>query len=564
VEARKPGAVSIITRVAQTISRHALLTPGETVVVGVSGGPDSLVLLHLLHTLGRWRLHVATLDHGLRGAAGADDTAFVRDTAAAWGLPATMGQVDVPAMAQSLRLNVEAAARQARYAFLRRVAQQIGAAKIAVGHTQDDQAETVLMHLIRGSGLDGLRGMLPAAPLDESVVLVEAIYDGRGVLQYAPTNHVPMLVRPLLDVSRAEIEAYVTENHLNPRHDTTNDDLTYARNRVRHAVLPLLADMNPNIRATLARMADALREDAALIRQMGEAALARVWQDISSDAVWLDRAAWATLARAEKRWVIRLAVMRIQADLRDLAFEHVENAVSVADRGEVGAVASLPGGLTLRVDYAALIVERVGAEIVIDAPAIRGRLKTSPPAPSPPSGEGKSSHQPPPRMERGLRGEVNLLNGSFRDLEGAPLSELSPFYAGEWVVWQFGAWQFESRPLADNDDLAAIQADPLAAALIIPPDAAITLRARRPGDRFAPRGMGGHSQKLSDTLTNMHVPAAWRDRIPLLTVNDQIAWFVAPTAAGLRGRVAEPFAVPESGAPFGQTITVLRWQRTEA
>ena len=160
----------LLARVRQYAQRYRLFSPGETVVVGVSGGPDSLCLLHLLRRLApelRLWLHVAHLHHGLRGAEADADAEFVAELADCWGLPCTVGRVDVAALAREAGLSLEEAARQARYRFLAGVAEAGGAATLAVGHNADDQAETVLMHFLRGSGAAGLRGMLPWTLLDD-------------------------------------------------------------------------------------------------------------------------------------------------------------------------------------------------------------------------------------------------------------------------------------------------------------------------------------------------------------------------------------------------------------
>ncbi len=158
--------MTLVSEVQHAIQSHKLIDPADTVVVGVSGGPDSLCLLHVLHQLApdlSLRLHVAHLNHGLRGAEADADAAFVQETAAAWGLPVAVGRVDVAALAQQAGMSLEEAARHARYSFLAEEARRVGARIIAVGHTADDQAETVLMHFLRGSGLAGLRGMQPAS-----------------------------------------------------------------------------------------------------------------------------------------------------------------------------------------------------------------------------------------------------------------------------------------------------------------------------------------------------------------------------------------------------------------
>ncbi|HVO71839.1 MAG TPA: tRNA lysidine(34) synthetase TilS, partial [Aggregatilineaceae bacterium] len=211
----------LVERVKQTIARHRLIAAAETLVVGVSGGADSLVLLHVLICLREplgLRLHTATLDHGMRGAAGAADAEFVRQIAGEWGVPVTVGRADIPALAAQLRMNPEEAARQVRYAFLIQVARHASAPKIAVAHHRDDQAETVLMHLIRGSGLSGLRGMLPATPLDEYHLPpdIPIIFDPPLAGDPPREGARPVLVRPLLDISRAEIDAYAAAHRLQP------------------------------------------------------------------------------------------------------------------------------------------------------------------------------------------------------------------------------------------------------------------------------------------------------------------------------------------------------------
>jgi len=507
--------VDLAEQVAGFITRERLLAPGTTVVVGVSGGADSLVLLHVLVQL-RERMDLtvvaATLDHGLRGAAGAEDAAFVRQTADEWRVRVITGRADVAALAAARRLNVEEAARQVRYTFLLRAARQVGADTVAVGHNRDDQAETVLMHLIRGSGLSGLRGMLPRLLLSEYHLLPDAeiVVDPPG--EAADPARWPWLVRPLLDTPRRAIDAYAAAHALRPRMDATNAQTTLFRNRLRHEIIPLLETLNPNLRPALARTAAVLQGDAALVRAAGRAALARAARSIDAEAVVLDCAAWARLALAEKRAIIRSVTRRLRPALRDVTFEQVEAARQIADAGITGSAATLPGGLLLRVGYDTL---RIAGE-----------------------------------------------DAAMPDLaEHAPALDAGTafaFDAGGAVRRVFGAWEFTAEPLPPGADVAGWHADPLAAALAVPPGARLALRTRRPGERFQPRGMAGRSQKLSDTLINMKVPAAWRDHVPVLAVGAEVAWFVAPAADGVRGRVAEPFSsLPgEARAQIG-----VRWRR---
>lgn len=505
----------LLAEVRGAVREGDLIRPGTVTVVAVSGGVDSLALLHALWRLRdrlETRLHVATLDHGLRGEDSAGDAAFVRATAQAMGLPVTVARADVRALAEQLGLGIEEAARRARYTFLQAVARQVGAAQVAAGHNRDDQAETVLMHVIRGSGLDGLRGMLPRAgfpPWCETCAA--ALVTDPPLAVQPPPGEAPALVRPLLGVSRAAIAAYVSAAGLSPRQDATNADTAYTRNRLRLDVIPALEAINPGVREALARLADVLREEAAFLEDVYRETLARVTRRRAEGITVLDRDAWAALSVAARRGAIRLAIRELAPGQGDVSYVHTVEAARLAEQGATGRAISLPGGLSLRVGYDTLTLARAGAnDPGIDAPAL------------PPGEPGPA------------------------------------FTGGETIAWRAGDWLFEARPLAPGADLTAYHADPLAAALAVPEDARLVLRARRPGDRFRPRGLGGHSQKLSDTLINMRVPARWRDRLPLLVVGAEIGWFVAPSGRGVRGRVAESFA-PERVE--NRVLIGVRWRK---
>ncbi len=268
-----------------------LLPEAGVVVVACSGGADSLALLLALHALcGRAgaaipavRLHVAHLDHGLRGAASAADAAFVAEWCAAAGIPFTLGLVSDNERA-GWRGSVEAAARTARYRFLRAVAAEVGADRIALGHTLDDQAETVLLHLLRGSGLDGLTGMRPLSG---------------------------DIIRPLLGLRRAATEAYCAERSVTPRDDPSNADPRFTRNRIRHELLPLLETYQPEIRPTLARNAEVMAHDADYLNAAAEAAWATTVHATAAEAVTLDRAALRRLHPAIRARVLRRAILLV-------------------------------------------------------------------------------------------------------------------------------------------------------------------------------------------------------------------------------------------------------------
>lgn len=241
----------VLTAVRQTIKTHRLVQPGEVVVVAVSGGADSVVLLHCLLRLraeSDLTLYVAHFDHGLRENS-RQDALFVEELAGTWGLSVTTGSWGGAARHGR---SLQAEARRARYRFLAAVASQVRATKVALGHHRDDQAETVLLHLLRGSGLRGLRGML-------------AVREGR-------------LIRPLLEVGREEIEDYVKRHRLSFVEDPSNQNLRYVRNRIRWKLLPLLErEYNPAMTRTLARMAASVADDEGYL----EARAAETFGDLA-------------------------------------------------------------------------------------------------------------------------------------------------------------------------------------------------------------------------------------------------------------------------------------------
>ena len=256
------------SRVAVAISLHRILEPGERVVVAVSGGPDSLALLSILREILPvlpLHLSVAHFDHGWR-ADSKDDRDFVASIAAKWGFDFHTARMatDSP--------HTENAARAARYAFLRQAVAQTNSTAVALGHTRDDQVETLLLHLLRGSGSRGLAAMRRR--------------DGD-------------LARPLLDIARSEIETYLSRLHLTPRRDATNDDPRFTRNRLRQQLLPAIDAFDPAARELLARTADILSEEDRFL----DAQVAGLADDIAKD-----RDAFAQLPPALQRRVIRRLV----------------------------------------------------------------------------------------------------------------------------------------------------------------------------------------------------------------------------------------------------------------
>ena len=317
---------------------------GATLLIAVSGGPDSLALAHALTGLRdemRLRLFAAHLDHGLRPEASAD-ALFVQERMDALNMPLTVDAENVGAYRAKRRLSVEEAARHVRYDFLARVADERTAVAVAVGHTLDDQAETVLMHLLRGAGIAGLGGMTALSQIPVS--------SGRLTL-----------FRPMLSLSKGDTVAYCVANGLSPRFDETNLSVDMTRNRIRLDLLPRMAEYNPAIVAALGRLAESAARDYDFIIQEVDRIAERVINE-DTNGVSLDRRAFRQLHPAVRRHLLRRAVETFRQSpagaaaqeptqaYGDLAFAHVEEMNRLM-LGPSGKWTRLPGGITLQVSY---------------------------------------------------------------------------------------------------------------------------------------------------------------------------------------------------------------------
>jgi tRNA(Ile)-lysidine synthase len=463
--------MNLLWEVRSTIVRYQLIGPGDIVVVGVSGGPDSLCLLHVLHALAPELgacLHVAHLHHGLRGADADADAAFVADIAEAWGLTCSVEQADVAALASQTSAALEEAAREARYTFLGRLAGEVGAQAVAVGHNADDQAETVLMHFLRGSGLAGLRGMQPKSAFPRPQLIIDNC-------QLPIVNS--RLIRPLLFVPRADILAYCAEHGLEPRYDRSNEDTTFFRNRLRHELLPLLEGYNPQIGRILSQSAAVLAGDYELLRSDLLDAWPQVLVQESAGRLVLDLAAWRRLPTALQRSVLREAIQRLRASLRNVNYVHVDNAFWLLHEGRAGDRMTLPAGLELVVGYDRFAVGNAGIELPVnDLPQMDVEWLALP-----------------------VSGTLDLAGWQV-DLTLLAAADLPPGWQENADPWQ--AW-------LDANALGPAPA----------------LRTRCEGDRFQPLGMADRSKLLAELFTNSKIPAPARNRWPLLVATTgDIAW----------------------------------------
>jgi len=462
--------VSVLEQVRDFIAGHALLKPGEHVVAGVSGGADSLCLLDTLHKLG-YAVRVVHVDHQLRPESGAE-AEFTRRIAAAYGLEAQIEVADVGAWARPGR-SLEEAARLARYDSLARAAHAHETRILATGHTADDQAETILMHFLRGAGPDGLRGMQPLTELNAWVDI--------------PAAEGLRLVRPLLGLRRADTTARCAELGLSPCQDASNADLTFRRNRLRHELLPALETYNPRIREALLRTGQVMAAHSDLVSELVAEAWPSVVRRLDPEGLRIHLPAFSLLPVAVQRGVIRRAAGAVRPGLRDLGWEAIERARRFLADPPATRQADWIAGLRLR---------HWGDEAAIS-------LSTSELAfpEFPQLAEGQPQAIPIP-------GRVGL--------------------AGGWMlVAEAGS--------ADLTFVSSLPAEAQARQVVLDAEALsapLALRPPAPGDRLRPLGLDG-STKVADLLVDRHIPRPARRRWPIVVAGEEPVWVVGLRQAEL-------------------------------
>ncbi len=331
----------ILHTVRQTISDHQMYTRGDSVLMAVSGGPDSVALAHVLLTLAAeysLKPAIAHLNHGLRGAASDRDAEFVVSFARQLGVPIYTEKIDVLAYQQSRRLSLEEAGRRVRYDYFETISTKYGYNKIALGHHGDDNAELVLINLLRGSGPLGLSGIAPV----------------RG----------GKIVRPLIRLRRSEIIDYLAEKHLPYITDESNIDPMHKRNRIRHYLIPeLQTSYNPKIIEALNRLGEITRAedqwiDKALESDFKQCVSFRTDQQISLSLPLLNQ-----LPKAVKRRIVRKAILVVKNDLRRITLLHVDAILNLCEIGRTSGRLNLPDDVLVKKDTAALtIAKRISAE----------------------------------------------------------------------------------------------------------------------------------------------------------------------------------------------------------
>ena len=324
------------SRVQDTVVHHNMFSGGESIVVGVSGGPDSVALLRVLEILAApfdLTLCLAHVNHCLRGAESDRDEAFVRRLAASRGLIIHVEKRDVAAVARKEKLSIETAARQVRYAFYRSLAACGGYDRIALGHNSDDNAEQVLMNLLRGSGPRGLTGIPPVRE--------------------------DLFIRPLIRTTRQEILDYLATCGQSWVQDSSNRDRRFLRNRVRHGLLPLLkSDYNPGIHDALNRLSHILAGEEAWMETETRAVAHRCMVRMNDHEVRLDRSTFDPLHPALARRLVRLAIQSVKGDLRRISWGHVADVLDLIAAGSPGKRLDLPGRIRITLTKGAVFFTR--------------------------------------------------------------------------------------------------------------------------------------------------------------------------------------------------------------
>ena len=319
---------------------------GKAITAAVSGGPDSLAMVHALHhtaAVTGIRLTVAHLDHGIRASDSKSDAAFVKEFCKRVGIPCKVGSVDVPGIAKSRNLSLEDAARRERHKFLAIASSTFGSSAVALGHTSDDQVETVLMHVVRGSGLDGLKGMeLMSTRSMEGTTL--------------------NIFRPLLSIPRITVESYCARTKLTPRIDSTNLSTEFTRNSVRLELIPIMERYNPSVRQALIRLSRSASRDLLFLEQ----ATSKAWKascEVSSGLVTINKESLLALPEALAYRVLKRAAAKVMGTTNDLLMEHVESMMRLS-HGPAGRSLDLPGGATVMTGYGELVISDSGSNLM--------------------------------------------------------------------------------------------------------------------------------------------------------------------------------------------------------
>jgi len=432
---------ALLSMLGRTIRKQRLLQPDDTIVVAISGGADSTALLDLLSRLPGYNLHLiaAHLNHCLRGNDSDADEDFCRQLAARYKIPFESGRVDVRGLAESWQLNLEDAGRRARITFLDELREKYVATVVALAHHADDQAETILMRLLRGSGMTGLSGM-----------------EYRNARNY---------IRPLLEITRDNIEEYLLERKLTWREDASNSDKAYLRNRIRHELLPLLEEYNPAIRSCLVATSSILSDDESLLGELTERAFGEACR-IEGGKIVCRIEQLRMLNPALLRRVLRHAFKLLAGTLERMSRRHIDAISSVIDSDRPNSRLDLPQRVKAVREYNRLLLKQSTETIPETVPDLLIKVP---------------GYYPLPEF------------GSLKIGISVPPASLDTLPA-DTVFLDLGKFPFPWR-----------------------------VRTFLPGDRIIPFGMNGR-KKVKDIFIDRKIPLSERKRIPLLFCGTDLIW----------------------------------------
>lgn len=312
----------VFEKVLSTINKYDLIQPEDKIVVGISGGPDSVCLLHVLSKLKEElniELYAAHLNHQIRGIEAQKDALYVSDICEKMGITYFLKSIDVPKYCKDNGMSIEEGARKLRYEMFNEIKEKTKSNKIAIGHNLNDQAETVLMRIMRGTGLQGLRG-----------------------IEYAREDGI---IRPLLDVERKDIEEYCKIHNLNPRIDESNLENIYTRNKIRLELIPYMKDnFNTNLIESIVRMSSNLRTDSDYIELEAESKFKELSR-IDSDTVEVKVNSFSKLHNAIKVRVLRKGIKTLLGDTNFIDQKHLEDVMELQSDSKINKMLTLPRGI---------------------------------------------------------------------------------------------------------------------------------------------------------------------------------------------------------------------------
>lgn len=439
----------LITEVKETIKKYNMFKEDDLVIVALSGGPDSVALLHILYKLKdklKIRIAAVHINHGLRGKDSDEDEQFVNNICKKYNIPLYSKRFDIHKIAKMNGMSCEMAGREARYSYFLELIDKLSGNKIALAHHANDQAETILMRLIRGSGIEGLTGIKPVRD--------------------------KIFVRPMISITRKEIESYCKDNELSPRIDKSNYEKIYSRNKVRLELIPYIQEnFNKDITNTLNRFADIIKGDNDYLETIATEKADKYCLTDGND-IKISKAAFKEHGAILSR-ILRNTIKKIKGNLKNIEKKHIDDIIEIQKK-ETGKVLSLPDNIQIINTYRDIVIKKKLKETnILDYKKLKYRL------------------------------DINKNN--YIQSEGFIVRmQLIESKSGKKVLKNNKFIKYFDYDKANND---------------------IILRYRKNGDKFSPLGMKGR-KKVKDYFMDLKIPQHERSRIPMICFGDSIAWII--------------------------------------